>query len=73
MWHARSLLPFVQALYNKDFSVEANRKDYIKNQNKMEKKLDREEEKTSNDRGTSRGGGCGSGGGQANVKTMERR
>ena len=52
--------------YNKDFSVEANRKYFLKNQNKKEKKRGHEEEKTSNDRGAPRGGGGGGGGGHGN-------
>ena len=49
----------------KTFSVEANRKYYIKNQNKKEKKRGHEEETTSYDSETPRGGVGGSGGGQA--------
>ena len=48
--------------YNKGFSVEANRKYFLKNQSKKEKKRGHEEEKTSNDRGAPRGGGGGGGG-----------
>ena len=54
--------------YNKEFSVEANRKYFLKNQNKKEKKRGHEEEKTSNDRGAPRGGG-GSGGGHGNTNS----
>ena len=52
--------------YNKDFSVEANRNYYLKNQKKKDKKRSHEEEKTSNDGGAPRGGGGGGGAGQGN-------
>ena len=55
--------------YNKEFSVEANRKYFLKNQSKKEKKRGHEEEKTSNDRGAPRGGG-GGGGGHGNTKIV---
>ena len=48
--------------YNKEFSVEANRKYFLKNQSKKDKKWGHEEEKASNDRGAPRGGGGGGGG-----------
>ena len=48
--------------YNKEFSVEANRKYFLKNQSKKEKKRGYEEKKTSNDRGVHGNSNNGRGG-----------